>query len=204
MKSIHYRNDQEPILSLIQKHPILQTLFESPDEIHFELETNYFVALTSAIVSQQLSGKVATVIYNRLTTLLKQEITPENFLRQSFDDLRGCGLSGQKIRYLTSLAELVESGEVHFRGIEDMTDQEIIEMLTKIKGIGVWTAEMFLMFSMGREDVFSVLDLGLRSGLQKLYGKEMSKEEMVDIAMNWSPNRSVVSFYLWRYNERVK
>ncbi len=202
MRKLVYRNDGEIIKELIKKDSHLKKLFEQPEEVTVNLIEASFAALAEAIVSQQLSGRVAEVIWGRVYALLKGNIVPNEVLKAAFDDLRKCGLSARKSEYIQSLASKVHSGEVHFTNIENMSNQEVIDMLVKVKGIGPWTAEMFLMFSLGREDVFSVLDLGLRNGLQKLYQKEMSHEEMIEMSKKWSPYRSVVSHYLWRYNQR--
>ena len=140
---------------LVKQDPVLEKLFEKPRDIVISLTDDYFRMLVNAIVSQQLSGRVAAVIYERVENLLDRTMTPEAVIAASFDDLRACGLSSRKIDYIQSLAHLVHTGSVHFNGIEDMTNEEIIDMLVQIKGIGPWTAEMFLLFSLGREDVFS-------------------------------------------------
>ncbi|HPJ24213.1 MAG TPA: DNA-3-methyladenine glycosylase [Bacillota bacterium] len=187
---------------MIKKDPSLKPIFEAREKVDVTLDDDYFIVLVEAIVNQQLSGKVAQVIYGRLKNLLNNELTPGNILSSSFDDLRTCGLSARKIEYIQSLAKLVNSGEVHFRGIEEMTNQEIIDMLVKIKGIGPWTAEMFLLFSLGREDVFSVLDLGLRMAMKKLLGQELTKDQLLEKASKWAPYRSYVSHFLWYYLEK--
>lgn len=202
MRQLIYKSDGAIIRSLIQKDPQLAELFKEPREVKVNLIDASFAALAEAIVAQQLSGRVAEVIWGRVVNLLNKNIIPSEVVLAKFDDLRKCGLSARKAEYIQSLASKVISGEVHFNIIENMSNQEVIDMLVKVKGIGPWTAEMFLMFSLGREDVFSVLDLGLRNGLQKLYKREMTYQEMIDASLNWAPYRSVVSHYLWRYNAR--
>lgn len=202
MKKLVYHRDGDIIRHLIKKDGHLEELFAQPEEVVVNLIDASFAALAEAIVAQQLSGKVAEVIWGRVKTLLNNRIEPEEVLKAEFDELRKCGLSSRKAEYIQSLATKVISKEVDFNNIENRSNQEIIDMLVKVKGIGPWTAEMFLMFSLGREDVFSVLDLGLRNGLQKLYKKEMTHEEMMEISKKWSPYQSVVSHYLWRYNQR--
>jgi len=197
-----YENHGDAVNTLIAKDQMLEVLFQEPPFIEIRLVDDYFLALLGAIVSQQLSGKVADVIYGRVLKLFDHLVTPKKVMEASFDDLRTAGLSGRKISYIQSLAQLVESGEVHFKDIETMSNEDIITMLTKIKGIGPWTAEMFLIFSLGREDVFSVLDLGLRTAVQKLYGKSMTHDEIISLSKKWEPYRSLVSLYLWRYNDR--
>lgn len=198
MHKITYRNDSDIIYELIKKDPKLKSLFELKDEIVVHVSDRYFESLVDTIIAQQLSSKVAFVISNRVNQFFDNHITEIKLLEAKDEDLRGLGLSHQKIKYLKSLAECIHKGVVNLSHLECKTDQEIIEMLVKVKGIGVWTAQMFLMFSLGREDVFSVLDLGLRNALIRLYKDEtLTQEQMVQIAEKWSPYRSVVSHYLW-------
>jgi len=201
MRTLVYQQHSSIIHQLIMQDPNLEELFSICSEVSVPLMDDYFVSLAGAIVGQQLSGKVADVIYKRVETLFAGEITADKMHRAGFDDLRACGLSARKIEYLQSLASKVSNQEVDFSRMDSLSNQEVIDMLVQIKGIGPWTAEMFLMFSLGREDVFSVLDLGLRNGLQKLYKQELKPSEMVEIAKKWSPYQSVVSHYLWRYNQ---
>ena len=128
---------------------------------------------------------------------LKIKIT-KHILETKEEDLKSIGISRPKIKYLKSLAEDVQSGSLDFDGFDQMTDEDIINMLTKVKGIGIWTAQMFLMFSMGRQDVFSSLDLGLRNALKKLLNNEnMTLLEIEAYSQKWSPYRTIVSHYLW-------
>jgi DNA-3-methyladenine glycosylase II len=202
MRKLCYRNDGVVIKQLVLQDPLLEELFKEPSEITITLTDDYFLSIVSAIVGQQLSGKVAEVIYSRVNTLFEENITASKLANASFDDLRACGLSGRKIEYLQSLANHMIKGELDFSHIDEMSNQDIINMLVKIKGIGPWTAEMFLLFSIGRENVFSVLDLGLRNGLMKLYKQELAPEKMLEISEKWHPYKSVVSHYLWRYNAK--
>jgi len=197
-----YENNADYIRYLIKKDPNLKELFESPEKVEFELTKDYFRFLLTAIVFQQLSGKVAQIIFNRILTLFENDITPAKLLEADFDKLRECGLSARKISYMQNAAELIQIGTVHFEDIDNLNNQEVIDMVTKIKGIGPWTADMFLMTALGRDNIFSVLDLGLRNALNKLYKKELTKDEMIEISKLWDPYQSVVSHYLWRYLER--
>lgn len=198
-----YKITGEKIKYLKEKDPNLIPLFDEDMEIKFEENNDYFMNLFSTIIAQQLSIKVASVIEQRAIEFFKGEVTPEKVVLADTEALRECGLSYRKIDYIKSLASKVLSEEVHFRDIEEMSNEQVIEMLVKIKGIGKWTAEMFLMFTLGREDVFSVLDLGLRTGFKKLYhNPELTEEEMEKIALLWAPYRSIVSFYLWRYKNK--
>lgn len=162
---------------------------------------NYFDDLVESIISQQLSIKVSDTIYTRFKKLFKGErIHPQEALSIRDDDIRATGISYQKIGYIKDLAKkTVESGIV-FEQFEIMTDEEIIEELTKVKGIGRWTAEMFLMFAMGRPDVFSYGDLGLQNAIQRLYGlsQRPTKGEAEAIAEKWKPYRTIACRYLWK------
>jgi DNA-3-methyladenine glycosylase II len=198
MKKITYTNQSEAVKLLINRDPILLDLFSKKESIDAFINPNYFLSLIQTITAQQLSSRVAQVIYQRLEKLFHHDITIEKILLTEDETFRSIGLSYQKTKYLKSLAEHMKNHHVTFDHIEDKSDQEIIDMLTQIKGIGVWSAQMFLMFSLGREDVFSVLDLGLRNAVKKLYNQEnLSHQEIDEISQKWQPYRSIVSHYLW-------
>jgi len=198
MKILTYHQHSDVTSYLIGKDERLHELFKRKAEIIVHINDRYYEALVDAIIAQQLSSKVAFVISKRVYEFLKQDVTPEHILSTSDEDLRQCGLSYQKISYLKSLAQCLIEGKVSFDGIDQKTDQEVIDMLIQVKGIGVWTAQMFLIFSLGREDVFSVGDLGLRNAVKKIYqNPELSHQDIEKIAENWSPYRSVVSHFLW-------
>ena len=198
MKQLRYNKDSEEIKYLVNKDASLHFLFAQKDEIVVNIDDNYFLSLAGIIVAQQLSSKVASVIFKRLETLFEQEITAQKILDAQDEELRAIGLSYQKIKYLRSLAECHIHHIIDLSDLNHLSNIEIIEMLIKIKGIGVWSAQMFLMFSLGREDVFSVLDLGLRNAVKKVYNNpNLSHEEIEKISENWIPYRSIVSHYLW-------
>lgn len=158
----------------------------------------YFEDLVSSITNQQLSGKAADTIFNRTKALLGK-ITPENVLKIEGQKLRNCGLSWGKVRYVKDLAEKVKSGDIQIYNLNDLKDEEVIKELTTVKGIGRWTAEMFLMFSLGRADVFPLDDLGIKKGFEKVVGKKWNREKSAKFAAkNWAPYRTVASWYLWR------
>jgi len=198
MNKITYSNQSDKISFLIQQDPILSSLFMKKEAIDVHLSLDYFDALVGTITAQQLSSKVAAVIYNRLYNLLNQQVTAEKIMQTDDQILRSIGLSFQKIKYLKSLAEHFIEKKVTFDHIHQQSDEEIIKMLTQIKGIGVWSAQMFLMFSLGREDVFSELDLGLRNSVKRLYNNnQLTIDDIQKISKKWSPYRSIVSHYLW-------
>jgi DNA-3-methyladenine glycosylase II len=198
MKVIKYHQNSSEVKYLVEKDARLAKLFSQREEILVSINDDYFQSLVGVIVAQQLSSKVASVIYKRLLELLNNEVVPDKINCIDELKLKEIGLSYQKIKYLKSLADCVISKKVDFSSLNHLSDHDIIEMLTQIKGIGIWSAQMFLIFSLGREDVFSVLDLGLRNALKKIYDlPELSNKEIEEISMNWSPYRSIVSHFLW-------
>jgi DNA-3-methyladenine glycosylase II len=204
MKTIVYSNDTPITHYLIEKDSKLSKLFQRKKQILVTLSDDYFLSLVHTIIAQQLSSKVASVISKRLTEFYQEHITPAMILATDDDKLRPLGLSHQKIKYLKSLAECLETGKVHFNDMDTMSDQEVINMLIQIKGIGIWTAQMFLMFSLGREDVFSVLDLGLRNVVKDLYENQaLTNQQIETISLQWAPYRSIVSHFLWHAYDGV-
>lgn len=186
---------------LKKQDPILANLIAQIDLSAREFDGNYFDSLVESIISQQLSVKASDTIYTRFKKLFKNErINPEEVLDMDTDTIRATGISYQKIGYIKDLArKTIESGIV-FEQFEIMTDEEIITELVKVKGIGRWTAEMFLMFSMGRPDVFSYGDLGLQNAIQRLYGlkEKPTKEQAEAVSEKWKPYRTLACRYLWK------
>lgn len=166
-----------------------------------------FEALSKSIVSQQLSTKAAATIYARFEQSLEFNVIPSHVLRIADDHLRGTGLSRQKVIYLKELARHFDPYDGQDEHLELLDNVRIIEELTTIKGIGKWTAEMFLMFYMRREDIFPIDDLGIRLGMGQLY--RLSPEEkdfrqrLTQIAERWKPYRSIACRYIWKYYEDV-
>ncbi len=166
----------------------------------FGKRSNLFKELIDSIISQQLSIKVADVISARVYALVPAgELTPEEILGLSTEELRAVGVSYAKIRYMKDLAEKVSSGELDLDQLDTLSDDLIIEKLTVVKGIGQWTAEMFLMFALAREDVFSVGDFGLRRAVQKLYllPTPPTKDELLEMSAKWAPYRTWAARILW-------
>lgn len=167
---------------------------------------DYFTALSREIINQQLSDKVANIIFERFLNLFpKKKPTPEFAVKLEDQKLRHIGTSWAKVRYIKDLAQKIASKEVHFEKLKEMEDEEAISELIKIKGIGRWTGEMFLMFALGREDIFSYRDLGLRNAIKKLYKIEnLTQEKAEEISIKWSPYRTYACRILWEslvYNE---
>jgi DNA-3-methyladenine glycosylase II len=164
-----------------------------------------FESLVRSIVYQQLSGRVASVIFGRLHAAAGQEqLTPAGIMRLRPDKMRKLGLSGQKTLYIRELAKHTKRGSIVFEDLPESDDAVVIEHLTRVKGIGVWTAQMFLMFALRRTDVLPVADLGIRSAMKKAYGlNDLPKpDEMEKIAECWKPYTSIACWYLWRSLEK--
>ena len=158
-----------------------------------------FEALVRAIISQQLSTRAAATIAGRFETLFDGHPTPPAVAAVSDERLRGCGLSSQKLAYIRDLCVRITNGSLPLDALGRMSDDEVIEALTKVKGIGRWTAEMFLMFRLHRPDVLPVGDLGIVKAVQKVYGLRTSPtaDRLVRIGESWRPYRSVACWYLW-------
>ncbi|MEO5647193.1 MAG: DNA-3-methyladenine glycosylase [Chitinophagaceae bacterium] len=168
---------------------------------------NVYLHLCSSIISQQLSTKVADVIYKRFLALFNTKIpTPQQIISTPLENLRGIGLSNAKAGYVANVCRFFIEEEITDAKLNKMGNEEVIELLTKIKGVGKWTVEMILMFTLAREDVFAVDDLGIQQAMSKLYNidatdKKQMKEKMLKISMRWSPYRTYACRYLWRWKD---
>lgn len=182
---------------LMQQDPVLAALIAAYRPIPKTEPGDYFAALCRAIIGQQLSVKAATTIHSRFTAAMPATV-PQYVRSLSLDQARQLGLSRQKYAYLQDLAHHTDLGILDNLDADD--DSLVVEKLTAIKGIGVWTAEMFLMFTLQRPDVFSHDDLGLRRAIEKHYGttRDSPRNEYSSLASRWSPYRTVASQYLWR------
>ncbi|MGB2715346.1 MAG: DNA-3-methyladenine glycosylase [Vicinamibacterales bacterium] len=188
---------------LLRRDPILAALIREygPCGLAAAQRSDHFSALVRAIVFQQLSTKAASTIYSRMVALLANgELTPEALAALSDEQLRSAGISRQKGGYLRDLCDKVTAGVVPLDELERMADDQVIEALTKIKGIGRWSAEMFLMFRLHRPDVLPVGDLGIMNAVMKVYRmrKKPTPERLRRLGEAWRPYRSVASWYLWR------
>lgn len=179
---------------------VLEKIEENLEEMSPILPQEYFFHLCRAIIAQQLSGKVADKFLERFTALFTdKKITPKALLKLSDEKLRGIGISWAKVRYLKDLASKIKSKEVHLESLRNLKDEEVKIELTQVKGIGNWTAEMFLMFSLGRPNIFSHGDLGLRRAIEKIYNlKNPDKEKVEKLTQKWSPYRTWACLILWR------
>jgi DNA-3-methyladenine glycosylase II len=185
--------------------PVMSSLVEECGPLALKPTDDYFFTLVDSIASQQLSSKVAATIVRRIKALVpgKETLNAEDIDALPDEALRGVGLSWSKVRYIKDLAAHVLSGELDLAHISQLEDEEIIKELVMVKGIGRWTAEMFLIFSLARPDVLAVDDFGLRAGMQRLYGlPDLPKPaQMREIAEPWKPYRSYASLYLWHGHE---
>ena len=183
---------------------VLKSIIASAGIALIDPHKNYYQALVESIVSQQLSVKAADTILKRFINLFSDNDfpSPDEILQKDIEQLRGVGLSRQKAAYIQDLALKVIDGTIQFDHLDKLTNDDIIMELTKVKGVGVWTVHMFLIFCMGRLDVLPVGDLGIRNGIRKLYGFENAPtpEQMHYIARsnNWHPYESVASWYVWQ------
>ena len=187
------------LLSL--NNPNLKRLFNIFDVPELDIEKNYFWSLCRSIIYQQISGKAAKTISDRFIALFPSEknYKPKEVLDINVDNLYGVGLSKQKASYIKNIAEAYNVNFIINNNFSIMTDAEIIKQLTNIKGIGRWTAEMFLIFTLRRSDVFPVTDLGVQKGFQVFYSLDElpSIDLMNEKAEKWRPYRTIVTLYLW-------
>src|SRR6516164_889818 len=198
---MHDQEIQQALRHLRRQDHVMREVIRKAGPFTMRLRRNRFQSLVFSIIGQQISGKAAASIRARLVEHVKPEqISPQTIARLNPATLRGLGVSPQKSGYLLDLAERVLSGEVRLDRMSRMPDEEVIEALIRVKGIGVWTAQMFLIFSLGRLDVFPHDDLGVRAAIRNLYGLDdlPNKETSHRIAMPWRPYASVASWYCWR------
>jgi len=180
--------------------PVLASIIERVGAYAMQYREPTFRALVRSIVFQQLHGKAAQAIFARLEAKAGGEITPESILKLRPTQMRSLGLSKQKLTYIRDLACKTRDGLVEFKRFPEMSDEEVIAELTKVKGIGEWTAHMFLMFALRRPNILPTGDYGVRSAMRRAYGmKVMPKPRtMARIAKSWHPYCSVASWYMWR------
>jgi DNA-3-methyladenine glycosylase II len=186
---------------LSRRDPVLKRLIREVGPCTLRVNGDHFVVLIKSIVSQQLSIKAAATIHARLVaTLAGEALTPASLLLLSEDALVSAGLSRAKRGALRDLATKVHTQEVILNDAQSLSDEELIERLVRVKGIGRWTAEMFLIFSLGRPDVLPVADLGLRAAVQQEYAfKELpDKNQLEELGEPWRPFRSIATWYMWR------
>jgi len=184
---------RDPILAAVIRKHKTRSLLDTP-------AMDPFPALCRTITAQQISTKAAATIHGRLVALMPRGVTPKAMLALTDEHLRGAGLSRQKMAYLRDLAIKVQEGELPVHSLHELTDEDVIEAIVKVKGLGRWSAEMFLMFRLHRPDILPVDDLGIVNAMQRLYGlrKRPKPDRMKKIAESWRPYRTVACWYLWR------
>ncbi|HTS44780.1 MAG TPA: hypothetical protein VMH01_10315 [Puia sp.] len=165
-----------------------------------------YIHLCGSIMSQQLSTKVADVIHKRFLNLYGGEPTPMQILDTPFETLRSIGLSNAKANYVRNVARFSIDSGIEYQKLNKMTNDEVIEYLTQIKGVGRWTVEMLLMFTLGREDVFAIDDLGIQNAMKKIYkldnsDKKKFREDLLRISQKWSPYRTYACLHLWQWKD---
>jgi DNA-3-methyladenine glycosylase II len=196
-------NYSSSVRHLKRVDPVLARVIESvgPCRLRISEDPSHFHALTRSIVFQQLSGKAAATILSRVHALYPDNVpTPDAVLITKDEHFRTAGLSRQKIGYLRDLSSKVASGALPLDAVDTMTDDDLIDHLVQVKGIGRWTAQMFLMFRLGRRDVLPELDLGIQNAIQRAYKKRKrpTPKQVTQIGAKWTPHRTIASWYLWR------
>ena len=179
----------------------LEKIIKVVGKYSIKIRNDPFQSLVESIIYQQLAGGAANAIYNRFINYYNnKQITPTRILNSPNVNLKKVGLSNRKIDYLKDLASHIYDGRINLEELPTMNDEEIINKLVNVKGIGRWTSEMFLIFSLGRQDVLPVTDLGVRKAIQKVYSlSELPKPNtMMEIAEPWRPYRSIATWYLWK------
>lgn len=217
---------RKAVLHLKKSDPVMRGIVERIGACKMQFGEATFHSLAEAIVYQQLNGKAAVTIFKRFAALAGEPLTPEGILKLSPEQLRSVGLSKQKSSYLFDMADRAHRGELDFSRLAEMSDEEVIEHLTQVKGVGVWTAHMFLMFTLRRPNILPVGDFGVRMAMYKHYlqkraarngsgrvrnGKKSHQlkpkkvkivlptpEQMQEIAKRWEPYRSIACWYLWQ------
>jgi DNA-3-methyladenine glycosylase II len=184
---------------LMKKDRVMKRLIPQFGEVSLQSRGDAFVTLARSIVGQQVSVKAAQTVWDRFA-LLPRKITPVNVLKLKVDDMRAAGLSARKVEYIVDLALHFDSGALNVKKWTEMTDEAIIDELVSIRGIGRWTAEMFLMFHLMRPNVLPLDDVGLINGISRNYfsGEAVSRNEAREVAAPWAPYCSVATWYIWR------
>ncbi|MDD2200229.1 MAG: DNA-3-methyladenine glycosylase [Bacteroidales bacterium] len=192
-----FKYGQTEINYLSERDEILGSAIERIGPLEREVIPDFFEALINSIVSQQISGKAADTVWKRLVELLG-EITASSIVETAEEDIQKCGMSHRKASYIKGAAAAVLNGQLDIERLRTLPDEAVIKELSALRGIGVWTAEMLLIFSLQRPDVISWLDLGIRRGMKTLYGyEELTREQFLYHSETYSPCGTVASLYLW-------
>jgi DNA-3-methyladenine glycosylase II len=191
---------QKAITHLRKADPVIAALIDRIGPCRMEYGPPEFHSLAESIIYQQLNGRAAARIFERLAALAGQPLTPAGILKLREDEMRSAGLSKQKASYLRDMAERTLNGQLVFGKLGQLSDEEVIDHLTQVKGVGVWTAQMFLMFTLRRPNVLPTGDFGVRAAIRKHYRKRQlpTPRQMQKIAKSWEPYRTTACWYLWK------
>jgi DNA-3-methyladenine glycosylase II len=191
---------EQACIELMKHDRILKKLIPKYGSGFLRTRGDAFTTLARSIVGQQISVAAAQSVWSKVLLASKNKVNPKNILAQSIDDLRAAGLSGRKVEYIRDLAEHFDSGRLHANQWKGMEDEAIIKELCGIRGIGRWTAEMFLIFNMIRPNILPLDDVGLIKAISINYfsGEPVSRHEAREVAANWAPWRTVATWYMWR------
>lgn len=193
----------------LSKDKKMAKLINGSEPFELKFHKNVCLRLCASIMSQQLSTKVAKVIFHRFLELYDgNEPSPEQIVKTPFEKLRAIGLSNAKSQYVLNVAQFAINHDLTDKKLKKMSDEEILELLTQIKGVGRWTVEMLLMFTLGREDLFSADDYGIQMAMKKLYrldinNKKEFREKMLKISQKWSPYRTYACLHLWHWKDNT-
>jgi DNA-3-methyladenine glycosylase II len=193
----------------LSKDKKLAKLIVQHESFTLKFHKNICLRLCASIMSQQLSTKVAQVLYKRFLELYDgNEPTPEQIVATPFEKLRGIGMSNAKTQYILNVAQFAIDHKLTDKKLKKMSDDDIIELLTQIKGVGKWTVEMLLMFTLGREDIFSADDYGIQTAMKKIYrldnsDKKKFKEKILNISEKWTPYRTYACLHLWHWKDNT-
>ena len=194
--------DIELALKYLSRDKDLKTLIDHFGVITLKRRRNYFKSLLRSIIHQQLSGKAARTIENRFLELYNgnRYPTPEEVLKTPAEAIQNVGISRMKTGYILGLAKIIDEGDIRLEKLSELSNDEVGNVLKEVKGIGQWTVDMFLIFSLNRPDVFPLNDLGIQKGLMLLLGrqKNLSRESMLSHSKKWKPYRTLASLYLWK------
>ena len=194
--------DIELAVKYLSRDKDLKTLIDHFGVITLKRRRNYFKSLLRSIIHQQLSGKAARTIENRFLELYNgnRYPTPEEVLKTPAEAIQNVGISRMKTEYIRGLAKIIDDGDIRLEKLSELSNDEVGNVLKEAKGIGQWTVDMFLIFSLNRPDVFPLNDLGIKKGLMLLLGRQkiLSRESMLSHSKKWKPYRTLASLYLWK------
>ncbi|GAA0614013.1 DNA-3-methyladenine glycosylase [Virgibacillus siamensis] len=199
MHTLIVKQNDHNTVELCKADKQMEKLIKTIGDVEADMRPDLFKSLVRSMIGQQISVSAAQAIFTRLQTLLNNTITEDSILNKADENLREIGLSARKVTYLRDLAAKVKQNEVNLDTLHELNNNAVIKQLTSIKGIGKWTAEMFLIFSLGRMDVLAVDDIGIQRGAKWLYGVDKSERRdlLIEKERQWSPYLTTASLYLW-------